>query len=108
MPIQRTALVSSVVTALICVVVAAQPPQRPPATPDPNRQVFRLGVELVQVDAVVTDARGRHVTDLTIEDFEIIQDGRLQPVSAFAYVQGPRRASPQAPPPARRSGRQGR
>jgi hypothetical protein len=58
---------------------AAQQQQSPPPAPDPNRQVFRLGLELVQVDAVVTDARGRHVTDLTIEDFEVRQDGR--PVS---------------------------
>jgi VWFA-related protein len=87
MPIQRSAFVASVGAALICAAVAAaQPPQNPTPAPPPNRQVFRLGVELVQVDAVVTDARGRHITDLTAEDFEVLQDGRLQQVSTFAYV----------------------
>src|SRR5687767_1145797 len=87
MPIQRSAFVASVGAALICAAVAAaQPPQNPTPAPHPNRQVFRLGVELVQVDAVVTDARGRHITDLTAEDFEVLQDGRLQQVSTFAYV----------------------
>lgn len=48
--------------------------------------MLRIGVDLVQVDATVTDARGRHVTDLTADDFEIVQDGRPQPISTFAYI----------------------
>jgi hypothetical protein len=37
--------------------------------------VIRVTVDLVQVDAVVTDANGRHVTGLKPEDFEILEDG---------------------------------
>lgn len=38
---------------------------------------------VTQPDAVVTDARGRHVTDLGPEDFEILQDGRPQKITRF-------------------------
>jgi VWFA-related protein len=51
-------------------------------------------VDLVQVDAVVTDAQGRHVANLKPEDFEILEDGRPQKITHFSYVEG-------APGPAR-------
>src|SRR5437867_465769 len=50
--------------------------------------VVRLSVDLVQVDAVVTDAKGRPVTDLLAADFEILQDGRLQAVTQAVYMGG--------------------
>ena len=52
---------------------------------DPN-PIFRLSVSLVQLDAVVTDRKGHHVTDLGPSDFLVMQDGRPQPVTAVAYV----------------------
>lgn len=59
---------------------------RAQAPPPPDRPVFRLSIELVQIDAVVTDRRGRHVTTLGPEDFEVLQDGRPQPIAAVSYV----------------------
>ncbi len=50
--------------------------------------VVRLSVDLVQVDAVVTDAKGRPVTDLRAADFEILQDGRVQAVTQAVYMGG--------------------
>jgi VWFA-related protein len=50
--------------------------------------VVRLSVDLVQVDAVVTDGKGRPVTDLHAADFEIIQDGRAQAVTQAVYMGG--------------------
>ena len=50
--------------------------------------VVRLSVDLVQVDAVVTDAKGRPVTDLTAADFEILQDGRAKAVTQAVYMGG--------------------
>ena len=38
-------------------------------------QIFRSGIELVQVTAVVRDGGGRLVGDLDPEDFEIFEDG---------------------------------
>ena len=61
-------------------------------TPGPTRShasdqpIFRLTVALVQLDVVVTDGKGRHVTTLGPEDFEVFQDGHRQPVTAVSYV----------------------
>ena len=61
--------------------------QQPPAPTRPADQaVFRLSVSLVQLDAVVTDNKGRHVSTLGRDDFEVYQDGRPQPVVAVSYV----------------------
>jgi VWFA-related protein len=59
----------------------AQAPERPEPGP-----VFRLSVSLVQLDAVVTDRKGRHVTSLGPADFQVFLDGRPHPVTAVAYV----------------------
>jgi len=51
-----------------------------------RKPIFRLSVSLVQLDAVVTDRKGRHITTLGKDDFEVFQDGRLQPITAVTYV----------------------
>jgi VWFA-related protein len=61
--------------------LAAQRPEHPAPGP-----VFRLSVSLVQVDAVVTDRKNRHVTTLGPADFQVLQDGKPQPVTAVAYM----------------------
>jgi VWFA-related protein len=48
--------------------------------------VIRITVNLVQVDAVVTDSKGHQVTNLKREDFEILEDGRPQDITNFSYV----------------------
>lgn len=47
---------------------------------------IRISSSLVQVDVVVTDKKGHHVTNLNPEDFEVREDGRVQKVSHLAYV----------------------
>jgi VWFA-related protein len=59
---------------------AQTPDERPPL-------VVPVDVELVQVDAVVTDKKGRYVTDLRAEDFEIVEDGKARRVANFRYVE---------------------
>ena len=73
------------VLSLLCAPLSAQQVERPEPGP-----VFRLSVTLAQVDAVVTDRKGRHVTTLGPADFQVFQDGRLQPVTAVAYIRGGR------------------
>ena len=68
---------AAMIACLVSVVRAQQQP------------TFRGGIELVEVDAIVTDGRGRPVKDLTPADFEILEDGRPQPVSTFAFVDIP-------------------
>jgi len=62
-------------------IVGAQAPVQPP---DPPR--FRVGVDVVRIDAVVTDGDGNRVTDLTVDDFELRQDGEVQPISLVQYI----------------------
>jgi VWFA-related protein len=76
--------------ALLGLVVSAQSPPEP---------TLRITVNLVQVDAVVTDGRGRHVPDLTRDDFVILQDGKPRKVTHCTYFAEP----PEAALPARTS-----
>lgn len=80
--------------------------------------VIRIDVNLVQVDAIVTDSKNRHVSNLTADDFIVLQDGKPQTISNCSYVAtgtssapaispNPRPAGqspvPPAPPPALKS-----
>ena len=47
---------------------------------------FRIAVDAVRIDAVVTDKDGNVVRDLTAEDFEILQDGKPQKVTFAQFV----------------------
>ncbi|HXM47430.1 MAG TPA: VWA domain-containing protein [Pyrinomonadaceae bacterium] len=47
--------------------------------------VVRITTNLVQVDAVVTDKNGKIVTDLKPEEIKILEDGRVQKITNFAY-----------------------
>ncbi len=62
--------------------------------PDPPR--FRVGVDVVRIDAVVTDRDGNLVTDLTADEFEVRQDGDVQVVTLARYV--PADGAAPAPP----------
>ncbi|HVV43569.1 MAG TPA: VWA domain-containing protein [Bryobacteraceae bacterium] len=48
--------------------------------------VIRVSVDLVEVDALVTDSKGRHVPDLKPEDFTILEDGKPQKITQFSFV----------------------
>jgi len=50
---------------------------------------IRVDVPLVTVDAVVSDANGRSVTNLTREDFSVFEDGRQQSIQSFSAVDSP-------------------
>ncbi|MGE0392396.1 MAG: VWA domain-containing protein [Vicinamibacterales bacterium] len=60
----------------------ATAPQGPPVT-------FRTEINLVEVDATVTDAKGNPVMDLTQADFEILEDGKPQQIANFSVVNIP-------------------
>ena len=49
------------------------------------QDVVRISTNLVQIDVVVT-RDGKQITDLKAEDFEILEDGRRQPISNFAFL----------------------
>ena len=65
-------------------------PQRT-ANPSSEDGTIRVFVELVEMDVIVTDRKGHHVTDLRKEDFEVLQDGKPQKIQSLSYqwVQSP-------------------
>src|SRR5215207_5032982 len=63
------------------------PPGLPATVEHDEDDVVRITSNLVQIDAVVTDKKGRQVTDLKVEEFEILADGKPQKITNFSYVQ---------------------
>ena len=57
-----------------------QPPQQP---------TFRVQVDYVEVDVVVTDRNGNLVRDLKKEDFQVLEDGKAQAINTFTFVNIP-------------------
>ena len=76
----------------------AQQQQPPPA--ERPEVTFRVDVNYVEIDAVVTDRQGKFVSGLTAADFELVEDGQPQTISAFTMVDVPIR---HADPPLLRS-----
>jgi Ca-activated chloride channel family protein len=48
-----------------------------------QRPAFRAGVNLVRVGAVVRDRKGRFVRNLSVEDFEVLDDGKAVKIASF-------------------------
>jgi VWFA-related protein len=72
--------------------------QAPPPTPGPapaaSQQqappvTFRAEIEYVEVDTVVTDAKGNPVAGLTRDDFEVFEDGKPQKLATFSAINIP-------------------
>ena len=49
--------------------------------------VIRVNVDLRQVDLIVTDAKGNHVSDLRPADFQLLEDGKPQLITNFSWVE---------------------
>jgi VWFA-related protein len=76
----------TVLFSALAIACAQNPSQSGPVAGAAPNTVIRIDVNLVQVDAVVTDSRDRRVTGLTAEDFELLQDGAPQTITSFSYV----------------------
>jgi Ca-activated chloride channel family protein len=68
----------TVVAAVVGLVV------RGPARVDAQSPTFKSGVDIVPLTVTVTDTAGKYVTDLTGNDFTVLEDGVEQPLSFFA------------------------
>jgi VWFA-related protein len=72
--------------------------QQPKSTSQKNNdEVVRISTTLVQVDVSVTDRKGRPVTDLKPEEFEIYEDGRRQQITNFSYNSSESAGTPASP-----------
>ena len=74
----------TIYSAALLLVLAQQAPPQP---------TFKTGVNLVEVDVVVTDKTGRPVPGLRQDDFEVSEDGKPVSIATFVAVD-----LPQAPP----------
>jgi VWFA-related protein len=97
-----TALLGLVVLLVIATSAQepARPAQSPPPAPAPEAQagqpapatdaagqpVFRTGINFVRVDVIATDKQGMPVTDLSLNDFEVFEDGKPQAVETFRLI----------------------
>src|SRR5262245_38640828 len=66
--------------SLVCAAVLSA--QQQPSNDQPT--IFRSGSAIVSVFATVVAADNRLVTDLTKENFEILEDGKPQPLVVFS------------------------
>jgi len=80
-----------VLTPVALILAAPVFPQESPEPPDRQEETpeFAAGVEVVDVDAVVTDKKGNPIRGLTQADFVIEEDGVPQEIVSFQAVELP-------------------
>ena len=66
---------------LVPFLAAAQAPPRP--TPRPP--TFEVGIEVINLNVSITDARNRYVTDLLETQFAVFEDGVRQELTLFSH-----------------------
>ncbi|MBK8813798.1 MAG: VWA domain-containing protein [Acidobacteria bacterium] len=74
-------LVSLLLLFLWCSISFSQDPSPTP----PSDDVVKITTTLVQIDVTVTDSKGKIVSDLKAEDFEIFENGQKQEISNFSF-----------------------
>jgi Ca-activated chloride channel family protein len=68
---------------------AASASEDDPAVEIDEGDVVRVTSNLVPVSAIVTDTRGKAVTDLTVDDFELRVDGQPKPIGGLSHAETP-------------------
>lgn len=58
-------------------------------TQDQQRPVFRAGAHYVRVDVYPT-RNGGPIRDLKADDFELLEDGKLQQIETFEFIESPK------------------
>lgn len=75
---------------------------KPAQATDPDQKLpsVKVTTRLVIVDVVAHDKKGHAITDLEATDLRILEDGKEQPISSFAFQRGGQPAEKAAPEPA--------
>lgn len=55
-------------------------------TPTPDDDVVKISTNLIQIDVTVTDKKGKIITDLKPEEFEIYENGKKQDITNFLFI----------------------
>jgi len=66
---------------LVPLLAAAQAPPRPTQRPP----TFEVGIEVINLNVSITDARNRYVTDLIEKQFAVFEDGVRQELTLFSH-----------------------
>src|SRR3954464_12255426 len=85
----RLRLIASALLVSSSVILSAQDPQQQPPQSDPQAFKFRTGIELINVNATVSDESGRFVSGLTKDDFRVLDDEQAQAVTHFSAERVP-------------------
>jgi VWFA-related protein len=59
---------------------------QPQTSPPPTDDVVRINTDIVQTDVIALDKQGRFVDNLRREQFELLVDGKPQPITFFERV----------------------
>ena len=87
----------AIVTGVAFATLSAGAAQGPPLAGQAPPLLIQVGINLIQMDAAVTDKQGRPVRDLRAEDFILEVDGVRQEISNAAFFeQAPAAASVEA------------
>src|SRR5215831_18422410 len=82
-----------VVVALVllggAVFSAGQNPAPAQPSAGPQTPTFRVNVDYVEVDVLVTDSQGNYVRELKKEDFQVFEDGKAQTIANFVPIDIP-------------------
>jgi VWFA-related protein len=85
----RTALSLALAALATAVLPGQQPAPQPSSQTGQQPPVFRSGIEVVEMNVVVTDQDDKPVSGLTRDDFEVFENKAPQVITAFAPVDMP-------------------
>lgn len=60
--------------------------QNPVPTPPDDGDIIKITTTLIQIDVGVTDKKGKQITNLKPENFEVLENGKVQKITNFSYV----------------------
>lgn len=89
----RSVAVGALVAIATASVLVAQSPRRS------SQERLKSGVELVEVDVIVTDAKGQPVRGLTADDFELREDDKPVEIRSFDAIELPEPDTLEVPRP---------
>lgn len=89
---------SIVILIFSCILSFAQTPTPTPKPVTNDEEVVKISTTLIQVDVTVTDRKGKIVTNLKPEDFEIFENNEKQAITNFSFISSVPEATP-APTP---------
>jgi VWFA-related protein len=78
------------------ILIAQQQTQPQPSSTEIPKLVESIDVRVINIDVVVTDRKGKPITGLRQDDFELLENGVAKPITNFYEVESPRVALPAA------------